>query len=191
MIKQLSSLILRVMGWKVEADLPSSRKYVLIGAPHTSNWDLFYSLTSFSSIGLKFNWVMKHTMFFWPLGSLWRLLGGVPVNRSSGSSFLRKMIKLFQERDDFVLAIAPEGTRSRTEYWRTGFYLVAMKAEVPVVMAYIDYPAKIIGIGGDNGVFMPSGNLAEDMKKVAAFYQGKRGRHINLQGPVAIKKGKV
>ncbi len=176
------------MGWKVEAVIPPFSKYVLIGAPHTSNWDFIFTLLSLSSQGLKFNWVMKHTMFFWPLGLLFKSIGGVPVNRKSSTSFLRSVIEIFQTREQFILAISPEGTRSKTRFWKTGFYTVATKAKVPVVMGYIDYPSKTVGIGvGENSVFTPSGNLAEDMKRIAAFYEGKRGKHIDKQGPVAIK----
>ncbi len=188
MIQGFAKILLKLIGWKVEGNIPPMSKYVLIGAPHTSNWDLFYALLSLSSLGLKFNWVMKHTLFFWPLGTFFRAIGGVPVNRKSSTSFLRSVIDIFNERQQFILTISPEGTRSKTQFWKTGFYTIAIKAKVPVVMGYIDYPSKTVGVNVDaNSMFTPSGNLAEDMKLIAAFYQGKRGKYIEKQGPVAIK----
>lgn len=187
MIQKISGLILKMLGWRVEGEVPEISKYVLIGAPHTSNWDFMYTLLSLSSIGLKFNWVAKHTLFFWPLGVLFRAIGGIPVDRQSGTAFLKKCISLFKERENFIMAISPEGTRSYTKHWKTGFYMLAVKAEVPVVMGYIDYPAKVVGVGG---ILNPTGNLAEDMKVVEAYYAGKNGRDLSKQGPVAVKQKK-
>lgn len=173
-----------MLGWKVEAELPALNKYVLIGAPHTSNWDFVYTMLGLSSIGLRFNWVMKHTLFFWPLGSIFRAIGGIPVDRSRGSAFLKRIIELFHERDKLVLAISPEGTRGRTDHWKTGFYLLAVKADVPVVLGAIDYEHKTITVGE---TLYPSGNIDRDMELIAAFYADKTGRHPELQGPVALK----
>lgn len=184
MLKKLSSLILRILGWKVQAQLPELKKYVLIGAPHTSNWDFVFTMLGLTSIGLRFNWVMKHSLFFWPLGSFFRAIGGIPVDRTRGTAFLKRIIELFHEREELVLAISPEGTRGRTEYWKTGFYMLALKAQVPVVMGAIDYAEKEITVGR---ILHPSGDIVQDMELIAKFYRDKTGRHPELQGPVTLK----
>ncbi len=184
MLARLSTLILHLLGWKTKAELPQFKKYVLIGAPHTSNWDFVYTMLGLSSIGLRFNWAMKHTLFFWPLGHFFRAIGGIPVDRSRGSAFLKSIIELFHQRDRLILAISPEGTRDRAEYWKTGFYLLAVKAGVPVVLGAIDYSRKEITVGQ---VLLPSGNIDQDMQVIAEFYADKTGRHPELQGPVALK----
>lgn len=187
MLKSFASFFLRLLGWKTDPQLPEFKKYVLIGAPHTSNWDFMYTMIGLTSMGIKFNWVAKHTLFFWPLGVVFRMIGGIPVNRKSGTSFLKKSIDLYREREEFIMAIAPEGTRGKTEFWKTGFYTVAKKAKVPVVMGYIDYQNKQLGV---SGVLHPSGDLEQDMHILADFYKDKRGKYPEKQAPVRVKPKK-
>lgn len=187
MLKSIASFLLRFLGWKTNPQLPELKKYVLIGAPHTSNWDFMYTMLGLTSMGIKFNWVAKHTLFVWPLGVIGRAIGGIPVNRKSGTSFLKKSIDLYKEREEFIMAIAPEGTRRKTEFWKTGFYTIAQKAEVPVVMGYIDYPNKVLGV---SGVLHPSGDLEKDMLILAEFYKDKKGKYPENQAPVRVKPKK-
>lgn len=184
MLAGISTFIMQILGWKTRGELPSLKKYVLIGAPHTSNWDFLYTMLGLSSIGLRFNWVMKHSMFFWPLGTFFRAIGGIPVDRTRGTAFLKRIIELFNERENLILAISPEGTRSRTEYWKTGFYMLAVKAEVPIVLGAIDYTKKEITVGE---VLYPSGDIKKDIETIAEFYRDKIGRRPELQGAVALK----
>jgi len=184
MLKNISGFILDFFGWKTCCTVALPDKCVLIGAPHTTNWDFPLTLLALYSLGIQFSWVAKHSLFFWPLGSVFRRIGGIPVDRSSGSSFLKKTIDLYKERDTLVLAIAPEGTRGKTTYWKTGFYTIAHYAEVPIVLGYMDYPQKKIGI---EALITPSGDIEEDFRIISAFYHGKKGKYPEKQGEIRIK----
>jgi len=185
MIKSISQFILRVIGWQAHSTIPALEKYVLIGAPHTTNWDFPLALLALSSLGMKFNWVGKHTLFWWPLRVFLEAIGGIPVNRSGGSAFLKQAIELYKERNKLILAIAPEGTRSRTSHWKSGFYVIARKANVPIVLGSMDYPTKQIKIGM---ALMPSGNIDDDFERIREFYRGTIGKYPDKQGEVRLKK---
>lgn len=187
MLKPLSRFILSILGWTTSHAAPVMDKCVLIGAPHTSNWDFPLTLLGLSSMGVRFNWVAKHTLFFWPMGTLLRRIGGVPVDRSQGSSFLKKAIELYGSREKLVLAIAPEGTRSKAPYWKIGFYLIAHQAKVPIALGYIDYATKMIGL---DEVIIPTGNFEEDFAKIKSYYQGKTGKYPENQGEIRVKERK-
>jgi 1-acyl-sn-glycerol-3-phosphate acyltransferase len=184
MIKSLSRFFLSIFGWKTSHTVKLPDKCVLIGAPHTSNWDFPLTLLGLSSMGVKFNWVAKHTLFFWPLGSLLRAIGGISVDRSQGTSFLKRIIELYDSQEKIVLAIAPEGTRSKTRYWKTGFYTIAHRAGVPIGFGYIDYPRKIIGL---DKVITPTGDINQDFEIIKEYYQNKTGRYPEKQGDIRIK----
>ena len=147
MIQQLSRFILKIVGWKTELAVQMVEKCILVGAPHTTNWDFPLALLGMSAMGIKFNWVGKHTLFRWPWGFFMRLLGGIPLDRiSGGAGFTRKVVETFHDRDRFVLAIAPEGTRHRTDYWKAGFYKIAIKCNVPIALGYVDFQKKKLGL---------------------------------------------
>lgn len=184
MIKSLSRFILSTFGWSTAHTTPLPDKCVLIGAPHTSNWDFPLTLLGLSSMGIKFNWVAKHTLFFWPLGSLLRAIGGISVDRSQGTSFLKRIIELYDSQEKLVLAIAPEGTRSKTRYWKTGFYTIAHRAEVPIGFGYIDYSRKMIGL---EKVIVATGDISQDFKIIKEYYQNITGRYPEKQGDIRIK----
>ena len=180
----MAASILKSVGWKVEGRLPEIPKYVLIGAPHTSNWDFPFAMLTKWALGFKFNWIGKDSLFRWPLGGLMRRLGGIPVNRRIRTRFIDQMISAYNEREKLVIVITPEGTRSKTEHWKTGFYYIALGAHVPIVMGYIDYERKVVGIGP---IFHPSGDIAADIKKIAEFYADKKGKFAEKQGGVRIR----
>lgn len=184
MIRNISSFILKIAGWKVDQAVKPENRCILIGAPHTTNWDFPLTLLALSCMDIRFNWVAKHSLFRWPLGPIFRVIGGVPVDRSSGTGFLKAMIRLFKERKHFVLAIAPEGTRAKTKYWKGGFYTLACKAGVPVVLGYVDYPKKTIGLGQK---IVMSGDIEQDFAAIQTFYQDKVGKYPEKQGEVRIK----
>ena len=119
MLKLISNLALRLFGWKLEGKLPKIDKYVLIGAPHTSNWDSVFGFLGAGAIGLRFKWVAKQSVFPGPLSPLLKYFGGIPVDRNVRSSVINKMVELFNSKKKFVLGIMPEGTRSKTEFWKT------------------------------------------------------------------------
>ena len=184
MHKSFAALMLKLIGWQVSFTLPPCDKYVLVGAPHTSNWDFPLGLLAMWAVGLRFNWVGKHTLFKGPMGPIMRGLGGIPVDRSGGTGFVKRIIDIFESRDQFVLAIAPEGTRSRTDCWKAGFYHIAVATGVPVALGFIDYPHRRIGI---DRLFEPSGDIEADFTILRDYYRDKIGKRPDKQGPVRIK----
>ncbi len=183
MIKTSATTLLKLIGWRVSFSLPPRDKYVLVGAPHTSNWDFPLGLLAMWASGLRVNWVGKHTLFKGPLGPLMRALGGIPVDRRGSVGFTRKVIETFASRDQFVLAISPEGTRSLTKQWKGGFYQIALAAGVPIALGYIDYPRRLIGF---ECMFEPSGDIEPDFKIMAEYYRDKIGKRPEQQGPVRV-----
>ena len=184
MLQSFAAIVLKAVGWKTASTICLPQKCVLIGAPHTSNWDFPLTLLALSRMGVRFNWVAKHTLFREPLGTIFRFIGGIPVDRSSGTAFLVKVIDLFTQRDNLVLAIAPEGTRSKGRYWKSGFYMIAKKSSVPIALGYIDYRNKVVGIGK---LFHPTGDLNKDFELIRDFYQDKEGRFPHKQGEIKLK----
>jgi len=184
-MQALSRFILRIFGWQAELAVQMVEKCVLVGAPHTTNWDFPLTILGMSAMGIKFNWVAKHTLFRWPLGYIMRALGGIPLDRrSGGAGFAIKAVESFHELDRFVLAIAPEGTRHRTAYWKAGFYKIAIKSNVPITLGYVDYKKKIIGIGK---IFMPTGDKGKDFARVRDFYSDKSGKYPEKQGEIRLR----
>jgi 1-acyl-sn-glycerol-3-phosphate acyltransferase len=186
MIKTIATIVLKIIGWQISFSLPPRHKYVLIGAPHTSNWDFPLALLGMWACGLRFNWVGKHTLFKGPLGPIMRAIGGIPVDRLGSIGFLKKVIGIFASRDQFVMAIAPEGTRSLTKQWKEGFYRIALATGVPIALAYIDYPRKRIVI---DRIFEPSGEIDEELMILEEYYHYKIGKRPENQGPVRIRGG--
>ena len=184
MLKYISRSLLSVLGWEIDYTDPGIDKYVLIGAPHTSNWDFPLSLIALSAIGIKCNWVAKHTIFRWPFGMFFRAIGGIPVDRSTGTGFLKRILSAYRKRERMILVIAPEGTRSKTAAWKTGFYTIDVKAGVPIVPGYVDYSKKRLGIGEK---IVPTGDIEHDFGRVAEFYQGKQGLYPERQGNICFK----
>lgn len=157
----------------MEGNFPDLSKFVIIAAPHTSNWDFVIGLSVAFAIDIDAHWIGKHTIFRWPFGRLMRRLGGIPVNRSKTTGLVPQVVQVFRENERFVLAIAPEGTRGKVERWKSGFYQIASQAEVPIVCAYFDYPTRTVGIGN---VVRPSGNYEADLADIMSFYSHFRGK---------------
>lgn len=184
MLKRIAIILLKLLGWKVDLKITVPDKCVLIGAPHTTNWDFPYTILALTSMGIRFNWVGKHTLFKPPMGWIFKQIGGISINRRSSKSFMMSVIALFGEREKFILAIAPEGTRSKTDYWKAGFYTIANKAFVPIVLGCIDYSKKKIEIGK---ILMPTGNLEQDSTIISNYYMERQGKYPENQGEVIIK----
>ena len=182
--QRIALFLIRLTGWKLVANLPPTGKFVMVGAPHTSNWDLWHALLIMYGAGIRFNWIGKDTLFRWPLGVLLRRLRGIPVNRRSRTNFVQQVVNLFNERQSLVIAIAPEGTRSRVDGWRTGFYYIALGAEAPIGLGYVDYKKRELGVGG---WLTPSGDIEADFAQIKAFYEDKQGRWPKLQGEIKLK----
>lgn len=161
----LSSL--RLAGWQFEGGLPSEKKYVCLAVPHTSNWDGLLFILLAQSIGLELEWMIKDSWVKSPVGPILRRLGAVGIDRGRSRNVVDQMLHRFKERESFVLAIPPEGTRSRTEYWKSGFYHIAVGAGVPVVPGYLDYGRKRAGLGS---AITMTGAPRADMNEIRAFY---------------------
>lgn len=180
----LANFLLRLISWRVDAYVPGTSKYILIGAPHTSGWDLFYALLLMHSTGIKMNFVGKESLFRWPLGVLMRWLGGIPVKRNAKNNFVQQIVDVFNKSTDLVVTIAPEGTREKAEYWRTGFYYIALGAGVPIALGFVDYENRVVGIGPH---FYPSGDIQADFEIIREFYSGIKGRYPQRQGEIKIR----
>ncbi len=175
--RQMRSSLLwfyRRQNWKVVGTVPEPRRFVIIAAPHTSNWDFLYFLGLTEGLGIKSHFMAKSSLFKWPFRDFLMQMGGVPVERGSSQNYVQQMIDEFKRRDEFILTVAPEGTRSTVKQWRTGFYHIAYGAGVPLVVGMMDYGTKTGGLGV---VIMPTGNYEADMRKISAFYYSVTPRH--------------
>lgn len=175
-MRKFFAALLRWMGWQINVPVEIPAKCVLCVAPHTSNWDFIIGISFYKSIGGDPHFLMKKDWFFFPIGNLLRSIGGIPVDRKKNTSLSDHMADLFRMEDNFQLAVAPEGTRKKTTRWRTGFYYIALKAEVPIALAYLDYKKKEIGI---KEIFEPTGDVDSDMDKIKNYYKNFKGKYPN------------
>lgn len=145
--RNLAGRLLALAGWRVEGELPPLPRFVIIVAPHTTNWDFLIGVLAMFITDLRASWLGKHTIFFFPVAPLLRWIGGEPINRTASHGTVEQAIDRFQSRPAWVLALSPEGTRRRVERWKTGFYRIATGAGVPIVPCSIDYRTRVFGIG--------------------------------------------
>lgn len=169
--------LLRLGGWRVVGAFPDVPKAVLIGAPHSSNWDGVWGFAAKIALGLDMRVFAKHQLFRWPFGPLLRRLGVIPVNRGDARGLVEQMQERFRQEERFWLGIAPEGTRKRVERWKPGFWKIAKAAGVPVVPAYFHYPEKIIGVGEP---FFLGDDMDADIARIRAWYAPWRGKHHDV-----------
>lgn len=174
---------LRLAGWRPLDLAARPRRAVVIGYPHTSNWDFVLGILAMFALEIRPRWIGKDSLFRAPFGGLMRLIGGIPVNRRAPSGFVAKMAEAFVGREDFLLCIAPEGTRSRTEGWKSGFHRIALAAQVPILIATIDYARREIGLIGR---VEPSTNIAGDMEQIASLFVGRRGHIPENAAPIRL-----
>ncbi|MGC3978552.1 MAG: lysophospholipid acyltransferase family protein [Paludibacteraceae bacterium] len=167
-MKKISQFILKLAGWKSTVTTEEPVKSILCVAPHTSNWDFIIGKLFYWSVGRKAGFLMKKSWFFFPLGSLMRTMGGIPVDRTKNNSVVQQMIEEFGKREKMHLAITPEGTRKLAKRWKLGFYHIAVGAKVPIQLAYIDFQKKEMGI---KEVFYPTGDEKADLKHIYEFYK--------------------
>jgi len=172
-------------GWKTEGARPAAAKYVLIAAPHTTNWDLFYLLAHAWFLGVKVSWMGKQSLFRGPMGRVMRALGGIPVRRDRRSNLVDQMAEAFDENEALVLTVPAEGTRSYVPYWKSGFYYIALQARVPIVLGYLDYARKRGGLGPE---LIPTGDVRNDMDEVRAFYADIAGKYPESFGEIRLKE---
>lgn len=170
----LAHKILHWMGWKVEASVPDLPKAIICVAPHTSNWDFIVGELAIRSVGRRAGFMMKSSWFFFPLGCFFRAIGGIPVHRSKSHSLVDQMVERFRSEPRLVVAITPEGTRKPTARWHTGFLRIALQANVPIVLAVIDFRMKRAFL---NDLFQPTGDIDADMVAIKKYYAPFTGKH--------------
>jgi len=173
MIKAFYRFLLNLFGWKVFFYVPSEvKKYIIAVAPHTSNFDFIIGVLVRGSLGLKASFLGKDSLFKFPWGIIFRKTGGIPVDRSKSSNMVDQIAKLITENDEFILAIAPEGTRKKVEKWRSGFYFIALKAKIPIIFATMDWRNHEVRFLDP---FYPTGNFEEDLIMIKNFFKGIKG----------------
>ncbi len=185
MKKLIARAFLWLLGWKPEGRRPAARKYVLIAAPHTSNWDLPIMLALAWAFDVEVSWIGKHTLFAWPYGWLMRFLGGIPIRRDRSENRVQQMARAFEEAESLALGVPAEGTRSYVPHWKSGFYHIALAAKVPIVMGYVDFARKRGGFGPE---LVPTGEVTHDMDKIRSFYSDKAGKYPDCFGDVRLKE---
>lgn len=184
-LKLVGAIYLALLGWKVEGEVPVDiGRAVLIAHPHTSNWDLPHMLAMAYRLRMKISWLGKHTLFPSLLGTFFRRLGGVSVDRRKPGGIVAQAAASINAEDGMWLAVPPSGTRKSSEYWKGGFYHIARTAKVPIVMCYLDYSRKVGGIGP---ILYPTGDIKGDMDKIRAFYAGVRGKFPEMEGSVRLR----
>lgn len=166
-------MLTRLIGWRVVGHKPPEEKCVLIAAPHTSNWDFTTMMAVAFVLRLNVHWMGKHTLF--PpgiLGALMRWFGGIAIDRSKNHNTVEQMVEQFRCRDELLVLITPEGTRSKVETWKAGFYHIAVGAGVPIYLGFVDVARRETGVGP---AFIPTGNYEADIAEIMAFYNDKKG----------------
>ncbi len=167
-MKLLSKFIFWITGWKIVGKAPIEKKFIMIAAPHTSNWDFLYARAAFYIMGIRLRYTIKKELFFFPLNLILKAMGGIPIDRKNKSNMVQNMVNLYQEYDDLTILITPEGTRSYSSQWKKGFYFIAEGARIPISLGFLDYKKKEAGIGP---LIYPSGNYEQDLETIQNFYR--------------------
>jgi len=183
LLRTIATVLLRLGGWRIEGKPPDCRKYVLIAAPHTTNWDFVWVLTFAAYYGMRIQWIGKHTLFRFPYGWVMRRLGGVSVRRHQRQSLVKQMADALKAADSMCLVVPVEGTRGHVTHWKSGFYHIARTAGVPIAMGFLDYSRKRGGIGP---LLEPTGDVRRDMDRLRAFYADKLGKFPAKTSPIRL-----
>lgn len=173
-VRWLARSALRLGGWRMAGEFPDIPRLVLIGAPHSSNWDGFWGFAAKLAMGLDIKILGKRELFWWPLGPILRALGVIAVDRGAAQGVVGEVAAMITQSDVFWFGLAPEGTRKPVERWKTGFWKIARAADVPVLPAYFHYPDRVIGIGP---VFRLTDDMAADIARIRAWYRPWQGKH--------------
>lgn len=174
MFTRLCCWLLKILGWQIEGLLPELKKYIVIVAPHTSNWDFIIGVLARGALNTRIHFLGKHQLFIPPWGWFFRAIGGSPVDRRKNNNLVDSAVQLFESKPDYKLALAPEGTRSPVKRWKCGFYHIANKAGVPIVPVGLDFSRRTVVI---HTPLQPSGDIATDMHDILSFYRTIKGRH--------------
>ncbi|MCX9157452.1 1-acyl-sn-glycerol-3-phosphate acyltransferase [Niveibacterium sp. 24ML] len=176
--------LLRMIGWRLDLPAPTASKVLVIVYPHTSNWDFPLGLLTRWASGWPIRWLGKHTIFVGPFNRILRRWGGIPVNRAAAGGFIESLVADINRRETLILAMAPEGTRARQEYWKSGFLRIAHAAKLDLGIGYIDFATRTIGI---REYMRLSGDEAADMAHIAKAYEGIRGYRPEQAGPIRLR----
>ncbi len=186
MLPRFARLCLRLIGWRVVGERPPSRKLVLLGYPHTSSWDLLIYVLVTWQFGLSLSWMGKEELFRGPLGVFMRAINGIPIRRDRHENVVQQMARVFAERDELCLLVAPEGTRGHVDYLKSGFYQIARAANVPICPGFVDYAQKRSGCGE---LVYPTADMKKDMDALRAFYAANaHGRYPEKMGPFRLRE---
>ncbi|MFH1004610.1 MAG: 1-acyl-sn-glycerol-3-phosphate acyltransferase [Bacteroidota bacterium] len=169
MYRLFAKIVFAFTGWKIQGEIPLGiKKYVLIAAPHTSNWDFLYGSCAWKLFGLNVKYLAKKDLFRFPFGIFFRALGGIPVDRNKHNNLIDAMVELINNKNEIIVLMTPEGTRKKVDKWKLGFYYVALKAKVPIVLGKIDYKKKCAFIGTS---FIPTGDIQKDFEIIREYYK--------------------
>jgi 1-acyl-sn-glycerol-3-phosphate acyltransferase len=184
----LAKLLFRLSGWRTEGAVHQPMRFVVIAAPHTSNWDAFIMVTAAYVYRVKLSWFVKDAAFFFPLGPIIRFFGGIPIDRTARRNVVGRAVEEFHQSERLILAVPPEATRKKSTSWKTGFYHIARRAGVPIVLGYVDYRRKVAGLGP---AFTPTGDIEADFRVFEKFYAGVTPRFPELRGVVAVDPASI
>ena len=180
----LARLVIALTGWEISGEIPEGKKFILIGAPHTSNWDFIFMLLTSWIFRLKVSFMGKDSLFWGPFGWLMRSLGGIPIDRSSSQGVVEQMVARFEKAQKLVIVVAPGGTRRYSDHWKSGFYWIAFHAKVPLLCAYVSYARKQVHLGLS---FIPTGIVTEDMDRIRVFYEPGEGRYPHQAAAIRLR----
>lgn len=171
-----ATVSLFLLRWKTKGRMPDIKKFILVAAPHSSNWDFIFFLLIIFKFQIPVHWMGKKSMFIWPFKGLLENLGGISIDRSRKGNLVAAMVETFDRTDRLIITIAPSGTRKKVTHWKTGFYQIACQAKVPIVCGFVDYKLKTGGIGP---VIFPTGDMDSDMQTMKDFYKDKSGKYAD------------
>lgn len=186
-LRVIALILMKILGWKIYGQTPAISKYVLVWAPHTTNWDVFYGILLAYTLKVDVQYMAKEELCKGPFGPVMKWLAAIPIDRSKANNTVEATIQLFKENDKLIIAIPPEGTRSKAKAWKTGFYYIAHGAGVPIILAFADYKRKIGGIGPS---IIPSGDIEADMEIIREFYANISGKYTEQTSPIVLAETK-
>jgi 1-acyl-sn-glycerol-3-phosphate acyltransferase len=181
-------ILLGLFGWKAMGEVPPSGKFVLVGAPHTSNWDFPIAIAASFVYRIQIHWLGKDSLFRWPFGWFMRKLGGIPVDRKHTHGVVRQLKRQFDESDNLIIVIAAKGTRKKTQYWKSGFYWLAHSAQVPILCSYYNYEKKQVHIGL---TILPGDDIKKDMDTLREYFSDMRGKYPEFEDTIRLKEEDV
>ncbi|MDX2140188.1 MAG: lysophospholipid acyltransferase family protein [Chloroflexota bacterium] len=183
MVYAIAKFLMRLTGWQTYGEAPPVPKSVVIGAPHTSNMDAIYMVLAAILLRCNLKWLVKDSLYNTPLKPILKWAGAIPITRTGSQNVVEQVAAIIRDADNIHIALAPEGTRKRTEGWKSGFYYIAVRAKVPLYFGFVDYAKKQVGIGGH---MEPTGDLEADMAQIRAFYETKTARFPENYGPIKL-----